>query len=186
MTRADEALRYPVAGLLADHVGVERTEAIGPVTIDAGPDLPLATPVTGTLRLVRTNRGLLVRVDASTTIATQCSRCLRDIDWPLELHIDEEALPSIDLTTGHPLDATEEPEVVRLTDHHELDLEPLLREAIQLGEPIAPLCRPDCPGLCPTCGRSLAEGSHDHPDEAIDPRLEGLRAFRVDDDAESD
>jgi uncharacterized protein len=34
----------------------------------------------------------------------------------------------------------------------ELDLEPLSRDAVLLELPLAPLCRPDCLGLCPQCG----------------------------------
>jgi uncharacterized protein len=70
---------------------------------------------------------------------------------------------------------------MRLTDHHELDLETAVREDIQLSEPIAPLCRRDCPGLCIVCGRHLEEGIHDHPADDVDPRLEALRGFRIDD-----
>ena len=73
----------------------------------------------------------------------------------------------------------EEAGVIRLSDHHELDLEPAIREAILLAEPIAPLDREDCPGLCIVCGLPLDEGEHDHPDEDIDPRLEALKGFRV-------
>ena len=66
--------------------------------------------------------------------------------------IEEEYLPALDLATGRPLPTDDEPDVARLTDHHELDLETPVREAIPLAEPIAPLCRPDCPGLCIVCG----------------------------------
>ncbi len=34
----------------------------------------------------------------------------------------------------------------------ELDLEPLARDAALLELPLAPLCSPDCRGLCPECG----------------------------------
>ena len=81
---------------------------------------------------------------------------------PLTLDIDEEVLPSIDIATGKVLDESAEPDVLRLTAHHDLELEPIVREAISLAEPIAPLCRPDCPGLCPTCGLELGSGPHDH------------------------
>ncbi len=180
MTDPPDELIYPVAGLLGDVPGATRSFHVGPVRLDVGEDLSLAAPVTGDLRLVRTNRGLLVRADLRAGLHETCSRCLREIEVPLDLRIDEEALPSIDLASGLPLDTAEEPEVVRLDAHHQLDLEPLVREAVQLAEPIAPLCRPDCPGLCPVCGEELASGHHDHPDEAVDPRLEGLRGFRVD------
>jgi uncharacterized protein len=70
-----------------------------------------------------------------------------------------------------------------LTDHHELDLEQEVRDGILVSEPIAPLCREDCPGLCIVCGQELASGPHDHPDEDIDPRLESLRGFMADADS---
>jgi uncharacterized protein len=151
-------------------------------TIDLGDDLRLADPIEGNVRLARTNRGLLVIADLDTSLAAVCSRCLRDIEVPIHISIEEEALPSIDLHSGHvvkvrdPGDAVDEP--LRLTDHHELDLETPVREAIQLAEPFAPLCRPDCPGLCLVCGERLDDGVHDHPDDDIDPRLEALRAFK--------
>ena len=97
---------------------------------------------------------------------------------PIDIELEEEYLPSIDLTSGRPLDTAAEPEALRLTDHHELDLEPSVRDAISLAEPIAPLDRPDCPGLCVVCGLPLDEGVHDHPEDDIDPRLEALNAFR--------
>jgi uncharacterized protein len=182
VTDPPEALVYPVAGLLADPPGASRSHVVGPVMLDLGEDLRLAQPVTGRLDLSRTNRGLLVRADLHSVLDETCSRCLRAIEVPLDVSIDEEALPSVELTTGVPVDTTTEPDVVRLDEHHQLDLEPLTREAIQLAEPIAPLCRPDCPGLCPVCGQELATGPHDHPDEPVDPRLEALRGFRVDEE----
>jgi len=145
----------------------------------------LAEPVRSRFHLARTNRGLLVDGDVATALAETCSRCLRPLVVDLRAEIHEEALPSIDLASGAPLDRSPEPEVARLTDHHEIDLEPFVREAILLAAPIAPLCRPDCPGLCPVCGVELGSGPHDHPEESIDPRLDALRAFRVDGDDET-
>ena len=43
-------------------------------------------------------------------------------------------------------------------EHGQLDLAPMVREEVLLGVPEAPLCRPDCPGLCPTCGADLQTG----------------------------
>ena len=175
-----EPLTYNVAGLLAEPVGSTRDYAVAGVMIDLGEDLHQADPIEGPVHLARTNRGLLVRADLTTSLDEQCSRCLRDIEVPLALHVEEEVLPSVDLHTGEPLDPTAEPDVVRLNEHHELELEPIVREAIQLAEPIAPLCEENCPGLCAVCGERMTTGPHDHPDDEIDPRLEALRGFRVD------
>jgi uncharacterized protein len=166
-----------VAGLLAEPSGAERADRIEGSMIDLGDDLRLAEPVEGHFRLVRTNRGILARANLRTALDLECSRCLREIAVRVEVRLLEEYLPSVDMATGHPLPTSDEPDVLRLTDHHELDLETPVREAIQLAEPIAPLCRADCPGLCMVCGGRLEEGSHDHPDDEIDPRLEALRGF---------
>ncbi len=179
---SDAPFLWNVAGLLGERPGVERAHQVDGAAIDLGDDLRLAEPIAGRVRLARTNRGILAGADLHAALALECSRCLREIALPVDVELQEEYLPSIDLATGHPLAGLDEPDVLRLTDHHELDLETPVREAIQLAEPIAPLCRPDCPGLCIVCGGRLDEGVHDHPDDDIDPRLEALRGFRLDGD----
>jgi DUF177 domain-containing protein len=177
---SDHALAWNVAGLLADGVGAARTYDVRDVAIDLPEDLELAAPIAGQVRLTRTNRGILADAHLATSLAGECARCLRPLTTPIEIALEEEYLPSIDLMTGRSVDTEAEPEALRLSDHHELDLEPSVRDAISLAEPIAPLDRPDCPGLCVVCGLPLDEGVHDHPDDDIDPRLEALKAFRPD------
>jgi uncharacterized protein len=174
---AADALTFNVAGLLGEPAGTTHDIGISSPALDLGPDLRQSRGIRGRLRLSRTNRGLLVKGRLFTSLALVCSRCLRDLDYPVEVEIDEEALPTIDLASGMPLDTTAEPDALRLTDHHELALEEAVRDAILLTEPIAPLCREDCPGLCVICGEELGSGPHDHPDAEIDPRLEALRGF---------
>lgn len=179
-------LTFPLASLLAEPPGTVRTYDIHGVTIPLPDDLRLAGPIEGQVELTRTNRGVLLRADLDTVIEASCSRCLRDIEVPIDVALDEEVLPSIDPTTGSPLDPSAEPDVARLTAHHELELATLVGEAISLAEPIAPLCEAACPGLCPICGERLSAGHTDHGEDGIDPRLEALRAFRVDDDTETE
>ena len=162
---------------MGEPAGSVRDIHVAAPPLDFGEDLVQLEDLTGDLRLTRTNRGLLVQGTLRSAIAQTCSRCLRDIEWPLEIELDEEALPSIDFASGLPVDMAEEPDALRLTDHHELDLEDEVRDGLLLAEPIAPLCREDCPGLCVVCGLELGSGPHDHPDEDIDPRLEALRSL---------
>ena len=178
-------LTINVAALLAEPAGSDRDYAFADLPLELGPDSSLALPVQARFRLTRTSRGLLVIGDVHTALAESCSRCLRQVLIDLDAEIREEALPSIDLLTGAVIDPAGDPEVARLTGHHEIMLEPFIREAIVLASPIAPLCRADCPGLCQDCGVELASGPHGHPDEPIDPRLEALRGFQVDGDADS-
>ncbi len=180
---ADSPLAWNVAGLLSDGVGAVRDHIVSGVDIDGGDDFTLAAPIDGRIHLNRTNRGLLVAADFTTVLATECARCLREMTLPLAFEIHDEALPAVDLKTGKAVAlsaADEETGVIQLTDHHELDLEQPIREAILLTMPIAPLDREDCPGLCVVCGLPLDENSHDHPDDDVDPRLEALRGFVAD------
>jgi DUF177 domain-containing protein len=182
-----DPLTFAVSGLMAEPPGTVREYEIPPVHVELDEELVTTEPVTGRLRLTRTNRGLVVDARIRTALAGECARCLRPLVTRVEARIDEEVLPTIDLASGQPVPLEEggDPEAPRLTDHHELELRPLVAEAISLQEPIAPLCEPDCPGLCPECG-ARREPGHGHGDAPIDPRLEALRAFRVDGEAETE
>ncbi len=182
-----DPLTFAVSGLMAEAPGTVREYEIPPVHVDLDEGLATTEPVTGRMKLTRTNRGLVVDARIRTALAGECSRCLRPLVTAIAARIDEEVLPTIDLASGQPVPLEEDgdPEAPRLTDHHELEMRPLIAEAISLQEPIAPLCEPGCPGLCPECGVRLEPG-HDHGEAPIDPRLEALRAFRVDDEAETE
>jgi len=174
----DAPFLFNVAGLLGDGPGADRSYDVTDAQVVLPDGLELAEPIARHVRLTRTNRGILADARLTTQLVGECARCLRPLSSPIDVVLDEEYLPSVDLHAGRPVDTGEEPDALRLSDHHELDLEPSIRDAISLAEPIAPLDRPDCPGLCVTCGLPLDEGEHDHPDDDIDPRLEALRSFR--------
>jgi uncharacterized protein len=147
--------------------------------MDIAEDLRLAQPIEGEVRLSRTGRSILARAHLTTAIEGYCSRCLQPVIAPIDLDIEEEVLPSIDIDSGLPTNREEEPDALRLDDHHELDLGEPVREAISLAEPISLLCRDDCRGLCLGCGVDLnSVTNHDHPDDDVDPRLAALAAWR--------
>jgi uncharacterized protein len=183
---APASLTYQLAGLLAEPAGTERRYEVHGATIQLPDDLRLTEPIDGRVKVTRTNRGIYVDGDFETAIAGSCSRCLRDIEIPTRVELHEEVLPVVDVGSGRALDRDSEPEIARLSDHHELDLGALIGEAISLNEPIAPLCEPDCPGLCIECGERLGPGHPAHENLEIDPRMAALQAFRVDGEQESE
>ncbi|HJV09433.1 MAG TPA: DUF177 domain-containing protein, partial [Acidimicrobiales bacterium] len=63
--------------------------------------------------------------------------------------------------------------------HDSVDLEPLVREALVLDLPLAPLCEEDCRGLCPTCGADLNLGDCDCPPAETDSRWAALDVLRL-------
>jgi uncharacterized protein len=168
-------LSYNVATLLRAAPGTTRRYPIDQLEMEIAEDLRLARPIQGEVQLSRTGRSIIARAHLTTAIDGYCSRCLQPVVAPIDVEIEEEALPSIDIDTGLPLNRADEPDALRLDDHHELDLGEPIREAISLAEPISLLCRPDCRGLCLVCGVDLnLVTDHGHSEETIDPRLAAL------------
>lgn len=172
-------LSYNVAALLRAAPGTKRVYPVQVADLPIAGDIELAAPITGEVRLSSTGRSILAHARLDTAVVEQCSRCLAPMMAPVTVEIEEEALPSIDLDSGLPVASEEPPDALRLDEHHELDLGGAVRDAISLAEPIAPLCRPDCRGLCLECGLELNERpDHLHVDDAIDPRLAALAGIR--------
>jgi uncharacterized protein len=173
-------LSYNVAGLLREAPGTSRTFPIHAEIIPIADDVTLSEPIEGEIRLARTTRSILATGELRTAFEETCSRCLKVVSAPVSVTVQEEALPSIDLESGHPVDTSDEPDALRLDDHHELDMTEPIRAAISLAEPIVVLCRPDCLGLCTVCGLDRnTDPSHQHDDDDIDPRLAALAELRA-------
>ena len=134
--------------------------------------VPEGAPLDLDVRLEAVTEGVLVTASVATELGGECARCLDPIT-------DELAVDIVELF-AYPDSATDETtgtdEVHRLGGNL-LDLEPVVRDAVVLGLPWTPLCRPDCTGLCPTCGQRLDTLPDDHTHETIDPRWAALRAL---------
>ena len=94
-----------------------------------------------------------VRGELSVAWSDECRRCLRPLSDRLAVHVDERYAVADETRPIDPLDLDTFPIV-----GGQIDLRPMIREGLLLGIPDAPVCREDCPGLCPTCGADLAEG----------------------------
>jgi uncharacterized protein len=177
-------LSYNVAALLRAAPGTTRRYPVEIAELPLLDEMTLAAPIEGEVQLARTGRSILATAHLSTALDVHCSRCLKPVVEPIQVRIEEEALPSIDIDSGLPVDQREEPDVLRLDRNHELDLAPPVRDAISLAEPMGVLCRPDCRGLCSVCGIDLNEQpDHGHADEDVDPRLAALAEWRDGSDA---
>ncbi|MBI2886641.1 MAG: DUF177 domain-containing protein [Chloroflexi bacterium] len=167
-------MRYNVAQLMKEPVGVTRSYELdeeGQRLEEEWGQLHLV----GTVQMLRTQRGVLVTAALRTAIPAQCSRCLEEFAEPLELAIEEEYFPLTDVFTGAPLEVLEDAGTFTISARHILDLLEAVRQAILLSEPIQPLCRQDCPGLCLVCGRRLGPEHSGCQEKEADPRWEQLR-----------
>jgi uncharacterized protein len=167
-------MRWNVAGLLQDDVGAIRQYELDEPPYEIDPGVVTTAPLEGAVKLTRTNRGILADARFQTRIRQECSRCLEDVTTPVKARITEEYFPTVDLRTGVVVKKPEDEEGYMLTDAHELDLTEPIRQAVLLEQPMKPLCRADCRGLCPTCGQNLNERVCDCTPEPADPRLSQL------------
>jgi uncharacterized protein len=140
-----------------------------PLGVEGVITVPLGAEVDLDLLLESVIEGVLVSGTAGAPTAGECARCLDPIDDRIDVEITElYAYP--DSATDA---TTDDDEVSRLIDDL-VDLEGVVRDAIVLALPNAPLCRPDCAGLCAECGGKWADLGPDHRHETIDPRWAAL------------
>lgn len=119
--------------------------------------------------------GVLVTATVTAPLAGECARCLDPFSSQLTVRFQE-----LFSSEGAPADAGDQAgQDEYLLDGDILDLEPALRDAVVLDLPPSPLCRPDCPGLCPDCGVRLADAGPDHGHASTGGPWAALRDFRV-------
>lgn len=132
--------------------------------------IPAGATVAARLNLTAVSEGILVSGTLTAPVTGECARCLKKIEDSLDVDVDE-LYAFEDSTTA---ETTDEDEVMRLQGDL-LDLEPTVRDALVFAMSPTPLCRPDCPGLCPDCGVSWDELPDDHGHEVMDPRWAKLK-----------
>jgi DUF177 domain-containing protein len=134
--------------------------------------VPAGATLALTLRMESVTEGVLVSGRATAQLRGQCGRCLREIGSTLDVSLQE--LYAYEHSTTD--ETTDEDEVGRMRGDL-IDLEPALRDAVVLALPNHPLCRADCPGLCPECGVHRDELPADHSHQRTDPRWAALERF---------
>ncbi len=136
--------------------------------------VPEGSPIELDLRLESVLEGILVSGTADLEVSAECSRCLDPVQWHEEVDLTELfRYPSTD-ARGVVLEEVDESEDPLPEVQDDLvDLLPVLRDAVVIDLPLAPLCSEECLGLCPDCGFRLQEDpQHEH--QKSDPRWAAL------------
>ena len=170
---------YNVAQLLKANPGMsQRVELDDADALELLDDeAALAGPISGQVKLHRTNQGIFADGRVRAPVELTCSRCLRTFTTTLEFPLREQFYPTIDVNTGVPLPALDDELAFPIDHNHILDLREAIRQNLVLALPTKALCREDCAGLCDRCGKDLNEGPCDCAPEAGDERFAALRAL---------
>ena len=131
--------------------------------------VPIPESPEAALTLTRLSSGLMLELAFGVRLVGPCVRCLGDAG--LDVAVDDRQYQATD-----PED-DEELRTPYLQDDR-LDLSAWARDAVALALPDQILCRADCAGLCPTCGKNLNEEPHEHDEERSDSRWSALESLR--------
>ncbi len=132
------------------------------------------------IELESSSTGIVAEGSATVPWASMCRRCLRPVNGVAEAEITEAFSREVSAHRRNnegaedlAVDGDAEPLV-----GDQIDFTLPVREAVLLAVPDAPLCRPDCPGLCPQCGADRATVSCRCVSETRDERWAALDALR--------
>ncbi len=180
----EQNLYLNVAQLLKESVGATRSvqviadlRRLTPELLEGVDDTDqTAFCLVGPVRLLRTGGDILVQGELHAEVVLPCARCLAPVRVPVVVELEEVFTPTLDIITGQTIIPEEEDRALWIDEHHILDLTEVLRQDLLVALPMHPLCRPDCRGLCPTCGANLNDGPCSCRPEP-DPRWARLMAL---------
>jgi uncharacterized protein len=142
---------------------------LAPLVLGGQEYVPEPSPLPAELTVTQASSGTVFELAFTVRLHGPCQRCLTDTTLEQRIHAREyhAARPGADEDLRTPYVADDQ-----------LDLSAWARDALALELPDKILCRPDCAGLCPVCGRDLNEEPHTHEELAADPRWAALDELR--------
>ena len=111
-------------------------------------------------------------------LETPCARCLKPVAIPVGAEFSERFVPAVSWRSAEQHELAREDLNLSVFDGEAIDLDQLVREEIVLAAPAQVLCREDCQGLCPTCGRDKNAAACGCDTGEIDSRWEELKDLR--------
>lgn len=146
----------------------EQEVRLEPLELGGQRYLPVPEEVSAWLTISRATTGTLFELAFQARLHGPCYRCLDDavLDVPIRAREYQATNPD------------NEELVTPYVEEDTLDLTGWARDALVLALPDKILCRPDCAGLCPVCGRDLDLEPHIHEEETVDSRWAALAELR--------
>ena len=138
--------------------------------VSLAPDIEVAsTQIDATFTCTGGVLDLTANVKAE--VVTSCARCLKEIKLPITFDFSETLVLS-----GQ--DVSADADSVIFFEGREIDVGEIAINNLLLSISTKYLCKDDCKGLCPKCGKDLNEGDCDCDFVEIDPRWEKLKNFK--------
>jgi uncharacterized protein len=166
---------------------IDFAERFRPQAIDLGPDLRQQTDLAASGRavLLKENRGgrepvkdIRVVGQYATRVEIPCARCLETVVRDLAEKFDLLYRP-LGVDAGpHERSVGEADTEIGYYSGEGMHLEDVLREQLLLAVPVKTVCREECQGLCPHCGKNLNHESCQCEEVVPDPRWDALKGLK--------
>jgi len=166
---------------------LEFNETFKPGVIEFGEDLAQTAPLrtSGQAELIRENRGARLVVEDirivgsfSTEVENPCARCLEPVHNAIAEKFDLLYRPLGVDARGDEVSISRAETEIGYYLGEGLALEDVLKEQVLLALPVKQVCRAECKGLCPKCGKNLNMESCDCVTSMPDPRWSALEDIR--------
>jgi uncharacterized protein len=167
---------------------IEFDSEFQPGKIDLGPDVRQQTALKakGTAELLEEHEGRGKKIpdirlvgSLSTRLEASCARCLEPVALDVAREFDLLYRPEGVDAGKDEISVTQAEAEIGYYTGEGLPLEDFLCEQVLLSVPIKTVCREDCKGLCPYCGKNLNVESCSCKVEPKDPRWDALKSFKV-------
>jgi len=165
---------------------IDFEEEFRPGAIDFGPDLrPSGLHTDGRAELVEEHRGKRQKIkdirlngELTTSFELACARCLEPVVQDVARKFDLLYRPQGADAGPEERSVTAAEAEVSYYQGEGLLLEEALREQVLLAVPLKVICREDCKGLCPHCGKNLNVEQCSCAEPVDDPRWSALKDIR--------
>ena len=166
---------------------IDFEEDFRPGVIDFGPDLEQRSALhsVGRAQLVEERHGkhqtikdIRLNGDLSATFGLTCARCLEPVVQDVVHKFDLLYRPVGSDAGREELSVTTAEAEISYYQGEGLLLEDALREQVLLALPVKVICREDCKGLCPHCGKNLNLEQCSCAEPMEDPRWSALKEIR--------
>ncbi|MEO8538196.1 MAG: DUF177 domain-containing protein [bacterium] len=153
---------YNVSQLLRQEVGASRRYELEPE----------GAVRSGRVELIRMPDGVLVRCIAHVGLEAACSRCVVPFCYYDGVEFEEIFAQQVDPVSGKKLETEQDSFLIGMD--HTIDITEAVRQYSEMAAAMQPLCRPDCPGICPVCGTDMSIAPCQCDRTPIDPRWQAL------------
>ncbi len=160
---------FNVSGLLREPIGATRRHSLAPEPPIHG----------GQVELVRLPGAILVRCRATVFIDAVCSRCVAPFSYREAVEFEEVFAQQVDVVTGAKVEAPPGEDGFVVSTSHMIDITEAVRQYVEAAAEMQPLCRADCPGLCPECGQDLTVAACACDRSPIDQRWAALARMKL-------